>query len=263
MGTMFWLAYEYRMKGEAKIKWAAVVVAFIALGSAIISLSMDYWVPQFQYEEFRRRHMRTQRVAFEALGRKVGEMHDGGRVVVVEYDDTAYSDMQPEEDRQEEVITTFDAFEKGLGGKVTVEKRIKVLADTEAMYMEGPIPAGKRANFYTVELLNAVLDKYQDCDVIALFVGLPLDHEVKFKLWKIQDEKKRPSLVLLNTQPGTMKKAMKRGYVSLMMIEKPQKVDFEEPLPESDQELFESRYLLITEENLDRAEAEFPKIFSY
>ena len=95
---------------------------------------------------------------------------------------------------------------------------------------------------------------------MVLFAGLPPDKK-DMVIWQELDPGKRPALVLTNSALNDLKKAIKKGFISVVLTNKVRSVDFEKPIPENETEAFDERFLLITLDTIDAIDKENPKLF--
>ncbi len=112
---------------------------------------------------------------------------------------------------------------------------------------------------FTAKFFDQLLEQYPQCQVIISFVGLPPDFKT-MKFWELSDEK-RPALVICDGFLAELQKAIRRGYIDLMLSSNFKRFDYKKPIPEDDNEAFNQRFILISPENIDELRQKYPHLF--
>ena len=127
----------------------------------------------------------------------------------------------------------------------------------------------------TAEDFNKVIDANQDCDMVITLVPLPFSEDQLYQIGifeMIPDEddpsiykrvpgKKYPLLGVYNGYVGNLEPLFYDGLIGAMSLWKPNPTIDEQPIPDSVQEAFNKRYLIITPQNIDSVKEKHPSLF--
>ena len=169
-----------------------------------------------------------------------------------------------------EIQRLVDAFNEGFGGKVTEIRPvpIKVINTNDEMAEEAMLEM-------TAEDFNKVINANKDCDVVITLVPLPFSEDQLYQIgifemipdednpsiYKKVPDREYPLLGVYNGYVGNLEQLFYDGLIGAMSLWKPNPTIDEKPVPESVQEAFNKRYLVITPQNIDSIHEKHPSLF--
>jgi hypothetical protein len=157
------------------------------------------------------------------MGQFIAQKHPNAKVILVTYDEV---------DRPVEIMEEGLRAGLGSGASLVGTERIPEKLELDAF--------------------NAMVDGVSGrCDVLIVDIAVPAEVE-QLSIWK-QPESKRPVLFVTMGEIRKLGRPMKQGYVTALIREKPKAtIDLDTPLPSGHQAIFDSRYILIHNDNYDQ-----------
>ena len=143
---------------------------------------------------------------------------------------------------------SLDAIEAGLksaGIEVTAVEALKIASGTA----EDPVPIESALN---AKVYNDVFSKYKNANIFIILSQLPFDtKELKnLQCWKFDAKKAR--VVLVNGEIYNLKAAIAQGLIGAAIAMKtgPNAYDPEKAAPKDVQAAFDTRFILVTPQNI-------------
>jgi hypothetical protein len=163
-----------------------------------------------------------------------------------------------------------EAFDLGFGGKVTEIRQvpIKVITGDDMMAEEAMLEM-------TADDFNKVIEANSDCDMVITLVPLPFSEDQLYKIGVFEmlpdeddpsiyirnPDRKYPLLGVYNGYIGNLEPLFLDGLIGAMTLWKPNPTIDEKDVPESVQEAFNKRYLVITPQNVEATKEKFSSLF--
>ncbi len=191
--------------------------------------------------------------SYVTLGKYIADKIPGAKILLI-------TDKPRQNDTRTPML--LDAFKQGLGGKATV-----AITETPAIaWPEGrPQPKPEEMDMIplqemmTAQSFNDLMAKYQDCNLVVSFIGLPNDVE-NLQIWTM-DPEKRPKMALINGAYHNLKSAVQSGIVAAIVAVNPKAKFTDEAAPTDVKAAFDKRYILITPDNIDKIAQEYGNMF--
>jgi|GEM_PF-2516758 len=155
----------------------------------------------------------------------------------------------PDYQRNENVKQLAYSMIEGYGSNNIMLDTVQVPSNSEGMPM--PLYMSMKAKDF-----DKVIDRYPDAAVIISTIGFPSDVE-HLKLLQNEDG---PKVILLGLPSGPVSglaDLLRRGKVSAVVFSNP-KARYDTPAPQDRDKAFDTRYVLVTKDNLD----EYPSLFT-
>lgn len=171
---------------------------------------------------------------------------------------------------QKELMALINSFKKGFQGKV----KNMIPVPIKNFIVEETLPQGAIEE-NTAEDFNKVIRENSDCDVIIIMCQLPSKPEelIKMKIFEliqnpankkewIKDPKRNyPVIGIFNGYIGNLKPFFLDNLIKAMTLWKPDPILDDKPVPKSILEAFNKRYLVITPENINKMNKDYPVLF--
>ena len=108
---------------------------------------------------------------------------------------------------------------------------------------------------------NKVIEKYPQYDMIITLVPLPFSMNELSAITYFENKKPHQKLGIFNGYIGNLASHIEEGKIDCISLWKPKPILDEQPIPESTQEAFDKKYLIISPENLSSRLKEYPTLF--
>jgi hypothetical protein len=245
--VMFWAQGQGK---RFKAVWArplAGLCGIIAVGLAILQMMSFSCQEDTIREGVVDKEMKYLYAAMRVMGEQLGEGHEGSNILLITNRVNEYN--------QERHDAILDGLKSGLDGRATIGSVIHPEppegVNAEEYYEE---------EMFTAEMMNKTVADNTEHDMIVSLLGLPFDF-AEMTLWQMEDDK-RPKLGLAFASVYELQRAIKAGYVGVVIAYNPNYVyDIKAEPPEQYREAFDQRYLLITPENVNDIAATHPSMF--
>ena len=175
------------------------------------------------------------------------------------------------EDKRSKTQRLIDTFEKGLSGKISEIRAVPIkTARAEDQHRSEEVMIDIAA-----EDFNKVIDANSDCDLVITLVPLPFSEDQLYQIdifemlpdendpsvYRRNPDRKYPLLGIYNGYVGNLEPLFYDGLIGAMSLWKPNPTIDEEPVPDSVQEAFNKRYIIITPQNIDSTKEKYPNLF--
>ncbi len=216
--------------------------AYICIGAVVLGL-IPVYLTQFGQSTSSAQEAALERADVfagaqgEVLGVYVQQNYSGKTVAVL---------LPAGKDDNKLYKALIDGFVKGLGKEP--DKTIV----RPAMDMDSDVPPVEQAKIYdSAESFDALFESV-GCDVILNFSGLPGDEKETAACATLESDK----IILIlpenyNNYPDRIVDAVKSGSVGALVILNANPIGASEDLPEGIRQIFDSKYVLLTRENID------------
>lgn len=239
--VMFWGLNRHKRKGDA---WARPVAAVGGILTLVMAVSTMFRGADDEFD--RGISQAWQQVQVEYLGHYLAEHHAGTDILLIHDPSSPTNEMDQ----------LLAAFEQQIAGNLQIVATITPPQETDDPTLEGTIIP---MDMVSAEALDDLLNDYSGYEMIVSLCGLPMDYQ-DLELWRLPANK-RPTLALVNGPIYELKKAIDLGLVVAGVAWKPDS-GFELVYPPEDlQAAFDSRYLLVTPNNLAEVESTYPNLF--
>lgn len=238
----------------------------ILLTLAILAYSsgfeVNHGIDAKKIEEFRNKELAYQRIAHKRLGEEIAKRHPGAKILLIKYNELGMEEGEPNLTE----AAQMEGLKKGLNGKATIAVVERVSSGMEEFLEEDGKPRKSpeeiMEEMFTAEKFNKLVAVNKNCNVVVSLVGLPPDYQL-LKLWKVKDPKKRPALVLANAYIYELKFGFnpKYKFITAALAHKAVPFDPNQPVPKDEQKAFDSRFLMITPDNVLEIAKENPDLF--
>jgi len=215
------------------------------------------------------REMAYIQVATEKLGQHIARTHRGGTAVII---------TSPENNANNEYRNRLiTGLRRGLGNTVTIVDIVspeipESIINSFREQMGPGMPHGDDMPYmfsndmwFTAEVMDNLLDKYEDVGVVISTMGLPMD-VAAMRFWTKQPER-QPKLALALSgiyELRNLRNAITAGIITAAVINTPARIQHDRAMPPRNlDEAFDKRYLLITPENVSDIAAEHQNLFEH
>ena len=250
---MFYGQAQYKKRGAEWGKLLTIVCGFLIIVAAFWTNLCQGNVNSAAIE----RERQYQRAEAIVLANQLASVYKGNGKCLLIHNPVFGKSMN-------EVENLIDAFEEGFIGKVTEIRPVPIKETTQRAIRE-----------ITAEDFNKIIDKNSDCDLIITLVSLPFKEDQLYKIDSfemIPDEndssiyikdpnKKYPLFGVVRGSVSHLETLLNDGLIGAMSLYKPKPTIDEEPVPESAQEAFNKRYLIVTPQNLKSIKSKHPSLF--
>ena len=202
-----------------------------------------------------------------AAGDYLGKTFPGNKVLII---------VGPKSEGNMSTTATIEGIKEGEGANATGYtvaeliplKMREAMEAMKALSVKDENMPPQDMNFMSVEDsmkaddFNLLINANSDCKTVISMVGLPQDADGLSLIE--EDEKTRPKLFLLSTgmmDIGKIGKPIAHGFITGVVIYKPN-VKFSEAAAPSDMlKAFDERYMMITTQNIEKVAADNPNMF--
>jgi len=263
---MLWANKQYKAKGVA---WGRPLAAVLGIGSLVFAIlamikSGGGTVDMDKVNEFRDRELAYQRISHKKLGEEIAKQHAGAKILLIKHKSSPMGDGG--ENLTEKA--QMEGLLAGLNGEADIMVEEEVSSGMEDMMMGGDPDAPEKTpeemmeDMLSAEKFNKLLAVNKTCNVVVSLAGLPPDYQL-MKIWKIKDPKKRPALVVANAYLYDLKFAFnpKFKFITAALAHKAVAFDPNQPVPEDEQVAFDSRFIMITPENVVKVASDNADLF--
>jgi hypothetical protein len=251
--VMIWANMQYKTKGAPWGRPLAGLCGVIALLLAVSAMVLHVIGPRMGQGKLREKEEQYQYIAHKFLGQEIATRHKGAKILMIRYSPPGTG---PGVGRNSAIMS---GLKDGMGTAVSIEREemLRPQMDmTEMDMMDDP------RGMLTAEKFDQIMEDNPDCTVVLSLVGLPYNIQ-EMKYWKkIEDEEEVPKLVLVNAHVYELKKAIKFGFISIVLQNKPTRYDWEAAVPKDEKEAFDGRFILITKDSVDELATTYPNLFA-
>jgi hypothetical protein len=262
LGVLLYLFKRQDVIQKRTAMVAGLLLSTLAIGSGIVIIKFDSWVANKKRRVFQVRERQYQHIGYKRLGREVAERHPGAKIMIIRYQPY---DEQPSLNQGAKRSPMADlqltALKEGIGSACTILAVEEVRAEMDHYMWEGNTrnsPSTKA--LYSAKLFDALVKKHKEATVVIALAGLPVDMK-KMAIWQETDPKKRPALILVDVTTHNLKKALRKGFISAIMLNNFKPTSLDSPVPSDEDVAFNNRFLFITPENLEAMMEKYPKQF--
>lgn len=264
LGVLLILFKKQHVISKGKSAVISLFLSALAIASAVGILKYDGWVSARVRKRISAQERKYQSIGYKLFGQEIAKLHAGKKLLIISQKPFDFTGAEFEPDNNQPSISELQlsSLKEGIGSACTVVAVKEVIPEMgdEIMDYSPKSKFAKRGPILSAKTIDSLMEQYQQVDAIVLLVGLPADYK-DMKIWKIKDPQKRPALILANGSPYGLKKAIRRGFISIMLVNNFQANKFDAPVPDDETEAFNARFLLLTSKNLDEIEQKNPKIF--
>jgi hypothetical protein len=219
----------------------AVVLMIVVIVCAVVVLMKTGVVGDQGTQRIIANELTYAKAGYFMLGKQLAEKAAGSKTLIL---------SEKARDNDTRTPELLQAFKDGAAGKLTI-----AAVDTPTItWPAGKEPKPEEMNMMPMmEMLKAkdyndVINKYPDCTLIVSFIGLPMDVE-NMQIWTMAPEK-RPKLGIINCPYQNLKNAIQSGVVIAVVGMNPAAKFDEKPAPRVPKDAFDTRYIMITPENV-------------
>lgn len=157
-------------------------------------------------------------------------------------------------EQSEAMRNAVEVFKNNLGSINVISTETIVIPEPDP---ENPMPMEEMV---TSKQFNEIFDKSKGANLIINFASFPPNPEeiMNFSIWRMPNG---PKLVLYNGEIGLLKNTIKQGFVVAATALNGNAIDPQKKAPSDNQEAFDSRFVLITPENVDQVAEQNKNIF--
>ena len=269
--AMLWANQQFKSKGVPWGRPAAGLFGIIAVFFALFALWNSVTGTERITNTIIARENKYTQISYKKLGDHLGAYYQDKTLLIIK---------QNFGESAEREALVMDALKEGLQNRM----EIKVVMLGEEMdpnnpdaammgpeYMLTPeefekvlyenVPGYQmKADPEKDDLLDPMTPGNPRNTVVLSMMGLPMDMD-NMPLWNKKEEE-RPVIALVNANLFGMKQRISDGYVSLVMTHNPTAVyDPDAEIPDSENEAFDSRFILITDLNVNDKATTYPSLF--
>ncbi|MCH2175956.1 MAG: hypothetical protein MK193_09535 [Lentisphaeria bacterium] len=260
IGLMIWANGKYKTKGAM---WGKPVAALSGIIVIIMAFSniLSGGGSQIDTDKYLDKEARYQHTAYKFLGQEIAKQMPGAKILMIKEKDHLDAEGKPN------VVTKakMDGFKEGLGSDV----EIKYTKEISVPEPENPEDGGFQDLYqiFTAKMFDDILTSYDGYDAIFMMIDLPYDYK-ESTYWDPSTwedlEQKQPKLLLSQASyindilPGF---SGKDPIIKVAMIGSGKKYQWREPYPSDDKVAFDSRWILLTPDNVQNVVSENPKRF--
>jgi len=262
LGVLLFLFKRQHTLHKKLTALVGVLLSVLALGSGVVIIKLDSWVAQKKHRVFQARERKYQHIGYKRFGEEVAKRHPKAKILIIRHQQLG----MPGEDVPDHILSPvmdlqLAAFKEGLGPACEIVAIEEVRIEMDLFMMEKPkLGDPKPCPIYSAKVFDALLKKNSQATVVVSLAGLPIDME-KMKIWDEDDPTKRPALILVDVATHNLKKAMKRGFISAILLSNFQSSSLDTPVPDDEDAAFANRFLFVTPENMETIKKKYPKRF--
>ncbi|MCJ8329801.1 MAG: hypothetical protein HRT89_09570 [Lentisphaeria bacterium] len=223
---------------------AGALCVFLAICSAVYSMYFKKAIVRGKQTAVTHSFLQ---IKHEVFGKHVAEKQKGKKAIII-YDKPGDSEIEKTNHK-----LTVEEFKKQISGS------IEIVGKYEWVY-ENTDVANIEQNLLTANKLEDILRSFNGFDLIISFIGLPIDFK-NMSYWRRNYRNRIPQFVILNSNPREFKPAIVAGHFVSILAKKPIRIDHDAPVPDDPNTAFDSRFIIITPENVDALHKQYPHLF--